>query len=108
MTSMAPLGARSPEEINDMAQVIEVVTVYGKAMDRRNWDVYGFEDGLDLRYPEWAGGHGGPIAADTWGEMARGALIGFTGTQQDITTVRWSSQARTPKFSRSADTTVSE
>jgi len=89
MTSEAMLGARSPEEIYEAAQVTEVVTVYGKAMDRRNWTAYRdvFEDELDLRYPEWAGGPRGPMAADTWVEMAIGALIGFTGTQHDITTV---------------------
>jgi hypothetical protein len=83
------LGPRSPEEINDTVQVIEVVTAYGKAMDRRDFDLYRevFEDELDLQYPEWAGGPRGPMAADSWVEMARGDLLVFTGTQHDITTV---------------------
>jgi hypothetical protein len=88
MTSLAALGPRSPEEINDTVQVIEVVTLYGKAMDRRNWAAYRdvFEDQLDLKYPEWTG-YGGQMDADTWVENARAGLIGFTGTQHDITTV---------------------
>lgn len=81
-----PITARTLDELIDRAAILDVITTYVGAMDRREWDLYRstFLEEIDLDFTDWLTAPEPRMWADDWVALVRQTVSGFEFTQHMI------------------------